>query len=147
MISVVIPTYNERDNVTPLVERLHSALSGYEHEILFVDDNSQDGTAEVATALASQYPVRVIVRKDERGLGSAVVRGFKEARGEIIAVIDADLQHPPEVVRHMLKTIESGADLVIASRYVQGGGCEGWGLIRRVMSKVAIFLAHLFCQP
>jgi dolichol-phosphate mannosyltransferase len=144
VISVVIPTYNERDNVTPLVERLHSALSGYEHEILFVDDNSRDGTAEVATALASRYPVRVIVRKDERGLGSAVVRGFKEARGEIIAVMDADLQHPPEVVRHMLKTIESGADLVIASRYVQGGGCEGWGLIRRVMSKVAIFLAHLF---
>jgi dolichol-phosphate mannosyltransferase len=147
VISVVIPTYNEKDNVTPLVERLDSALSGYEHEILFVDDNSRDGTAEVAVALTSRYPVRVIVRKDERGLGSAVVRGFKEARGEIVAVMDADLQHPPEVVRDMLKTIEAGTDLVIASRYIQGGGCEGWGLMRRVMSKAAIFLAHLFLSP
>jgi dolichol-phosphate mannosyltransferase len=144
LVSVVIPTYNERDNVTPLVEKIDSALSGYNHEILFIDDNSKDGTAELASALAPRYPVRVIVRRNERGLASAVVHGFKQAKGEIIAVMDADLQHPPQVLTDLLKAVEAGADLVIASRYVKGGGCEGWGLLRRIISKGAIFLSHLF---
>jgi dolichol-phosphate mannosyltransferase len=143
-VSIVIPTYNEKDNVTALVERLGKALAGRKYEIVFVDDSSKDGTAEAARAMAAKYPVRVIVRTTERGLASAVVHGFNNTTGDIIGVIDADLQHPPEVVADLVKAIENGADLAIGSRYVKGGGCEGWSLTRRIISKGAIFLSHLF---
>lgn len=142
-ISIIIPTYNEHDNIVPLVERLHSNLSSYNYEIVFIDDNSRDGTAELASTLSDKYPVKVVVRKNKRGLASAVVDGLGYARGNIVAVMDADLQHPPETMPDLLREIENGADLVIASRYVKGGGCAGWGLIRRIISKGAIFLAHL----
>lgn len=142
-LSLIIPTYNERDNITPLLERLERALAGYNYEVLFIDDNSADGTAEVAASLAGKYPVKVIVRKDKRGLASAVVDGINLASGKIIAVMDADLQHPPEVLPDLLKEVEKGADIVIASRYVKGGSCPDWSLGRKLNSKGAIFLAHL----
>ena len=142
-LSIVVPTYNERDNIRPLVERLGKALEGRKYEVLFIDDNSRDGTAEAASAMAPHYPVRIIVRTKERGLGSAVVHGFKNSTGDIICVMDADLQHPPEVVADLLRSVESGADIAIGSRYVKGGGCEGWSLTRRIISKGAIFLSHL----
>ena len=142
-ISIIIPTYNERDNITPLVERIDHALSGYDYEIVFVDDGSQDGTAELATALSTDYPVKVMVRQGKRGLASAVVDGLKQATGQIMGVMDADLQHPPEVVPDLLREIKGGVDIAIASRYIEGGGCQGWGLTRRIMSKAAIVLAHL----
>ncbi len=142
-ISIIIPTYNERDNITTLVERLHNVISGCCYEILFIDDNSSDGTIEVASALSNKYPVRMVVRKDKRGLASAVVDGINYATGKIIVVMDADLQHPPETIPRLAKAIEDGADIAIASRYVKDGGCLGWGLMRRVISKGAVFLAHL----
>lgn len=142
-LAIVIPTYNERDNVKPLVERLASALSGGAYEIVFVDDNSKDGTAEAASAMAADYPIRVMVRRNERGLASAVVHGFNQTTSPIIGVMDADLQHPPEVVAGLVKAIEAGADIAIGSRYVKGGGCEGWSLVRRIISKVAVLLAHV----
>jgi dolichol-phosphate mannosyltransferase len=142
-ISVIVPTYNERDNIEPLVAGIREALKDEDYEIVFIDDNSRDGTAELVGTLSGKYPVRVIVRRNERGLASAVVHGFAQARGELLAVMDADLQHPPLVLRDMVRAARDGADLVIASRYVRGGSCEGWGLVRRVISKGAIFLAHL----
>ncbi|OGO36844.1 MAG: hypothetical protein A2147_10120 [Chloroflexi bacterium RBG_16_57_8] len=142
-MSIVIPTYNERDNIKPLIERLGRALSGRKYEIVFVDDNSKDGTAEAASAMSAEYPVRVIVRRDERGLASAVVHGFNQTTGPVIGVMDADLQHPPEVVADLVKAIEAGADIAIGSRYVKGGGCEGWSLVRRIISKGAVLLCHL----
>ncbi|MCL0050237.1 glycosyltransferase [Dehalococcoidia bacterium] len=142
-VCLIIPTYNERGNILPLVERIHHALSGYDYEILFVDDNSGDETAELITALSSQYPVKVIVRKNKKGLASAVVDGLGQATGQIIGVMDADLQHPPEVLPDLLREVQNGADIVIASRYIKGGACQGWGLARRIISKGAIFLAHL----
>ena len=143
LISLIIPTYNERDNITPLLKRLERALAGYNYEVVFIDDNSADGTAEVAASLADKYPVRVIVRKNKRGLASAVVDGLSHVSGKIIAVMDADLQHPPEVLHDLLKEMEKGADIVIASRYVKGGGYPGWSLSRRIVSRGAIFLSHL----
>jgi dolichol-phosphate mannosyltransferase len=142
-ISLIIPTYNEKDNITPLVERIHQALSGYDYEIVLVDDNSQDGTIEIATALAPRYPVKVIVRRDERGLATAVVHGLKHAAGNIIGVMDADLQHPPEVLPDLIKALEGGADMVVASRYIKGGGCPNWGLTRKIISKAALMVSHL----
>jgi dolichol-phosphate mannosyltransferase len=143
MLSIIIPTYNEKDNITPLVERIHQALSGYDYEIVIVDDNSKDGTIEVASGLAPRYPVKVLVRREEKGLATAVVHGLKNASGKIIAVMDADLQHPPEVLPDLLKAMESGADMVFASRYIKGGGCQGWSLSRRIISKVALKVSHL----
>jgi dolichol-phosphate mannosyltransferase len=114
---------------------------------VFIDDNSSDGTAEVAAALSPKYPVKVIVRQNKRGLASAVVDGLGYVESELIGVMDADLQHPPEVIPHLVRELKSGADVSIASRYVKGGGCQGWGLMRRIISKGAIFLAHLLLPP
>jgi dolichol-phosphate mannosyltransferase len=143
-ISIIIPTYNEADNIEPLVGRIDAAMSGRSYEILFVDDNSKDGTAQNITSLAAKYPVRVLVRRNKRGLATAILDGLAYTRGEIICVMDADLQHPPEVLPALFKEIDAGHDLVVASRYIPGGGCEGWSLIRRIMSKGAIAIAHLF---
>ncbi len=142
-ISIIIPTYNERDNIVPLVERIDHVLSDYDYEIVFVDDSSSDGTAELAMSLSPKYPVKVMVRQNKRGLASAVVDGLGQATGQIVGVMDADLQHPPEVIPDLFRKIKGGADIAIASRYVKGGGCQGWGLIRRTISKGAIVLAHL----
>ena len=143
VISLIIPTYKEYDNIRPLVQRIDRALLNYDYEVVFIDDNSQDGTAELIAALSPRYPVRLIVRKDKKGLASAVVDGLKYAKSDVIGVMDADLQHPPELIPDLLKEIESDADIVIGSRYVKGGSCQGWGSIRRIISKGAIFLAHL----
>lgn len=142
-VSLIIPTYNEKDNIAPLVERIHQALADYTYEIVLVDDNSQDGTIEIASGLAPRYPVKVVVRRDERGLATAVVHGLKHATGNIIGVMDADLQHPPEVLPDLIKAVEGGADMAIASRYIKGGGCPNWGLSRKIISKVALMVSHL----
>jgi dolichol-phosphate mannosyltransferase len=143
-ISVVIPTYNEKDNIAPLVERLSHTFASYDYEILLVDDNSKDGTISIAAQLAEKYPVKVLVRTKERGLATAVLHGFKYAKGDIISVMDADLQHPPEINADLLNAVQSGADMAVASRYIPGGGCPNWGLTRRIISKGALSLAHVF---
>lgn len=142
-ISIVIPTYHEKENISPLLTEIHRAFTSQNYEIIIVDDNSRDGTAEIVAELANQYPVRIIVRRRERGLATAVMAGIAAARGDIIGVMDADLQHPPEIMSRLTAEIERGAAIAIASRYVTGGSCQGWGLMRRVISKAAIFLAHL----
>ena len=140
-LSLIIPTYNERENLETLLRRLHHCLCPHNHEFIIVDDNSPDGTNELARELSTEYPVRIITRKDKRGLASAIVTGFKEATGEIIGVIDADLQHPPEV---MIKLIEQmpQCDIAIASRYVKNGRVDGWNFFRHLVSKTAIFLSR-----
>lgn len=144
LISVIIPTYNEQDNITPLVERLDKALAGHKYEVLFVDDNSKDGTVSTIAKLAEKYPVTALVRLKERGLATAVLHGFNYAHGDTVLVMDADLQHPPEVIPQLVKAIEAGADMAIGSRYVPGGGVPNWSLLRRVISKGALTLAHIF---
>lgn len=143
MLSLVIPTYNEKENLTPLVERISKALTGYDYEIILVDDNSKDGTIDIANDLAKRYSVKLFVRREEKGLGTAVIHGIKQASGNIIGVMDADLQHPPEVLPALLKAVEAGADMVFASRYIEGGGCPNWDLSRRIVSKVALKIAHI----
>ena len=142
-LSLIVPTYCESQNIATLVEKVHQSLFSYSYELIVVDDNSPDGTSEIANSLSQQYPVRVITRRNERGLASAVVEGFKQARGEILGVIDADLQHPPEVIPELLENVRSGADVVIASRYVEGGGSEGWSASRKIISKGSKLLAQV----
>lgn len=139
--SIIVPTYKEAENLGPLMKRIASAMSGREYEVLVVDDNSPDGTAEKARALSKDYPVRVLERKDQRGLGSAILHGFMHAQGDALAVIDADLQHPPEVLHDLARAIANGADIAVASRYVRGGGIEHWSIPRRFLSKFAVLLA------
>ncbi len=143
-LSLVIPTYRERENIAELVRRIGESLPGIDYEIVIVDDDSNDGTAELIGELSSRYPVRILVRKDKKGLASAVVNGLGVADSRIVGVLDADLQHPPEIIPNLLTAIHEGSEVAIGSRYVEGGGCEGWSLIRRIVSKGAIFLAHLF---
>jgi dolichol-phosphate mannosyltransferase len=143
LISVVIPTYKEKENIAPLVERLSRTFEARKYEILFVDDNSNDGTIDLISEMAASYPVKVIVRLNERGLATAVLHGIKFARGNIIGVMDADLQHPPETNSALLEALEKGADMAVASRYIPGGGCPNWGLTRRIISRGAISLAHV----
>lgn len=147
-ISVVVPTYNEATNIKLLIPLLSKTLSncGITHEIIVVDDDSPDGTAEVAKALSIEYPVRVIVRRGVRGLASAVIRGFKETSCNYIVVMDADLQHPPHIVPRIFNALLRGCDIAIASRYVKGGGVEGWSKLRLIESKIATLLAYMLIR-
>jgi dolichol-phosphate mannosyltransferase len=142
-LSLVVPTFNERDNLAALIERVHQSLSEHPYELIVVDDASPDGTGDLALEYAARYPIRVISRVTGRGLASAVVEGFKQARAEVLGVMDADLQHPPETLPALLQEIDQEADLVIASRYVREGGIRGWSLQRRIISQGAILLAKL----
>jgi dolichol-phosphate mannosyltransferase len=146
-VSVVIPTRNEASNVEPLVRRITAALAGTAFEICFVDD-SDDSTADLLIELARTDPaVRVLLRQgaDRRGgLSTAVVAGLRMARGRYACVMDADLQHPPELVPVLLAEAERGADLVIASRYAPGGSHEGLsGAVRRLVSRQATLVARM----
>jgi dolichol-phosphate mannosyltransferase len=144
-LSLVVPTYNEADNITALVRRVDEALApNCRYELVVVDDDSPDGTAEVARALSAEYPVRVVVRHNERGLASAVLEGFRHARGDVLGVIDADLQHPPEMTPDLLRCVRDGHDVVVGSRYEPGGGIEKWTLQREIVSKGARALAYIF---
>lgn len=140
-VSIIIPTYKEKGNIQPLIERIQNSINvngnNTDYEIVIVDDNSPDGTAELVIELSNKYPVRCIVRKDERGLASAVVTGFKNAKGDIFVVMDADLQHPPEDVPSLIEEIHNGADISIANRYACKDGFNGLGLRRKIISKGA----------
>jgi dolichol-phosphate mannosyltransferase len=142
MISIVSPTYNESENIRLLVKRISRVMHDREHEIIIVDDNSHDGTAEIAKKLSKKYSVKTLVRNGKLGLASAILTGFDHARGDILGVIDADLQHPPEYLLEFVKAIEENdCDIAIGSRYTNGGGIEGWSKKRLLTSKVAVLLA------
>lgn len=142
-VSVIIPTYNERENLEELFSRIDNALQGLNYEIVVVDDDSPDRTWEKAQELSSKYPVKVIRRTKEKGLSSAVIRGFKEASGDVFVVMDADLQHPPEVIPKLIEAIKNGSDIAIGSRYVKGGKVENWPFYRKLISKGAIMVGRI----
>lgn len=145
-VSVIVPTFREAANLELLVDRVFRALgeAGITGEMVIVDDQSDDGTAEIVERLAGTYPVRLIVRTTERGLSSAVLRGFAEARADRLVVMDADLQHPPERIPDLLGRLGEGpCDFVIGSRYIAGAGVEDqWPAHRRMVSRVATLLAR-----
>lgn len=134
---IVVPTYNERDNVREVAERFLAALPGT--DLLFVDDNSPDGTGQILDELAAADPrIHVMHRAGKLGLGTAYVEGFGWglARGyEYLFEMDADGSHDPKYLPTMLALAEDGADVVIGSRYVPGGGTENWGIGRQIISR------------
>ncbi|MBD2603952.1 glycosyltransferase [Scytonema hofmannii FACHB-248] len=144
LLSLVIPTYKERDNIKNVVTILSLLLDECipgDYELIVVDDDSPDRTWEVAESLTQEYrQLRVMRRQNERGLSSAVIRGWQAARGRVLGVIDGDLQHPPEVLTQLLRTIQKGADMAVASRHVDGGGVSSWSFVRRFLSRGAQLL-------
>lgn len=146
-LSLIIPTFNESKNIEALLAQLTALLEpelGDAFELLVVDDDSPDGTWSLALEVARKNPrVRVLRRRDEKGLSTAVIRGWQVARGDVIGVMDGDLQHPPEVNLALLKEIRRGAELAAGSRHVAGGGVSDWSLARRLLSRGAQLIGLL----
>lgn len=146
-LSVIIPTYNERENIGQLIEMIIESLTGLDFEVIVVDDNSPDGTGEFVEQLSHKLnSVKVIHRPGKLGLSSAIFDGASVAQGHAVGVIDADLQHPPQLLKEMFSKIKEGYDVIVASRYVKGGRIEGWSFTRKIISKTASFLAHLLLK-
>jgi dolichol-phosphate mannosyltransferase len=147
-VSVIVPCYNERDNVARMVAALEAALAGFRWEVIFVDDDSPDGTAEIARGLAaSDARVRCIRRVGRRGLASAVIEGALSASGDKVAVLDGDLQHDETRLPEMFAALDSGFDMVVGSRKVAGGSSEGLSSPARVwLSSQGIRLAQILTR-
>lgn len=144
-LSIVVPTYNERDRLEHLVDAIFSAYAaeGLSGELVIVDDNSPDGTGALADDLARRHRITVIHRAGKLGLGTAVVEGFGAATSPVVGVIDADMSHPPALLPRMLAAMQAaGADAVVASRYIPGGGTRNWERSRLLMSRVACLMAR-----
>lgn len=141
-LGVVIPTLNEAGNMPALLSRLRTALdpSRIDYELIVVDDDSTDGTADVVRDIASQDPrVRVLVRKGQRGLAGAVIHGWANTDASLLGVIDADLQHPPEVLPELLDAVTKGKDIAIASRYASSAkeSVREWSKTRLLISRAS----------
>lgn len=147
-VSVVTPTFNEAENVPVLIARLHDALSGVPHEIIVADDDSPDRTWAVAEEIAEKDPsVTVMRRFHDPGLSASVLDGMSIARGDVLAVIDADLQHDETILPRMVEAIRSGeADVCVGSRSTVGGGYGDWTASRRFVSWVATLIARLLLR-
>jgi dolichol-phosphate mannosyltransferase len=143
VISLVIPTLNEVENIRPLLDRIVLCRPALD-QIIFVDDGSTDGTRECIRSLAGSAPIELIERDSPSlGLAGAVVCGARAATGEWLVVMDADLSHPPEKIAELLQPLLEGtADVVIGSRYVRGGSTPGWPIWRRILSRTAAALAY-----
>jgi dolichol-phosphate mannosyltransferase len=141
MYTIVLPTYNERENLPHVLKRIREVADGHRLPLrtLIVDDNSPDGTGELADGLALEVPdVEVLHRERKEGLGKAYIAGFRHALAqgaELLFEMDADLSHDAAYLPDFVRRIERGADLVLGSRYVAGGGVENWGLLRRFISR------------
>ena len=150
LVSIIIPTYNEAEVIQDTIEEVERALrkTGYSYEIIIVDDNSPDGTWRIVEKISiKNRKVRLVKREGKRGLASAVMDGIMVARGMYVVVMDADLQHPPDVIPKLIKkAIDDGSDVVVASRYAKGGGVQGWNWLRMLMSRGANLIARLLVR-
>ena len=142
-VAVVIPTYNEAQNLEQIVK----AVRGHGYAVVVVDDNSPDGTGDLADDLAASDPeVRVVHRPRKEGLGPAYAEGFATAHGDgaaIICEMDADFSHDPDTLPQLIEAVNRGAGLAIGSRYIQGGSVPGWALSRRLVSRAGNWYARI----
>ncbi|MHB8568390.1 MAG: polyprenol monophosphomannose synthase, partial [Nitrososphaerales archaeon] len=151
LLCLVIPTFNESENVGPLIERIEriASLLPLDLKLIFVDDNSKDGTSDIIKASMQKFGnIRLMQRPKPTGLGSAYIDGFEYAlkryEADFLGEMDADLQHPPETLPDICRKIFDGsADVVLGSRYVEGGGASGWSLGRRIISRGANTLSKI----
>lgn len=139
--ALVVPTLNEAGNIRQVLEYAVGALSPLhvQWEIIVVDDNSSDGTGDVVKGFAtSDNRIRLAVRDSERGLAGAITYGWSQTNAELLGVIDADLQHPPEVLPSLLAAVHNGSDIAIASRYVRPDSMNGWNPVRKILSQIGV---------
>ena len=143
LVSIIIPTRNEVENIVPLVSEILAAAEPL-HEIIFVDDHSTDATTDAIRSFAANHPIRLIEQNPaEPGLAAAIVAGATAASGDVLVIMDADLSHPPERINDLLAPLRRGAaDMVIGSRYVEGGSTPGWPFWRRMLSRTGAGLAY-----
>lgn len=142
-LAIIIPTLREAANIGPLLGRVRAAMdpSGVAYEVIVVDDHSGDGIESIVAAQSREDArIQLVVRKRERGLAGAVLRGWAETDAELLAVMDADLQHPPELLPRLFAELEAGADLVVGSRYACGGSLQGWKPARHWLSRLAVWM-------
>ncbi|MBB5348852.1 glycosyltransferase family 39 protein [Desulfoprunum benzoelyticum] len=147
IVSIIVPTLNEAGNIDPLLDRIFKVrdAEAIDLEVVFVDDQSTDGTADEIMAWQADYPVRLVRREFDDGLAGAVMAGARAAESEFVVVMDADLSHPPEAIPELVAPLLAGShDMTIGSRYVEGGAIPGWSLSRKVSSKLATLPARLF---
>lgn len=145
-LTVIIPTFKEEANIRTIISEVDTVFrnSGLNGEILVVDDNSPDNTIAIVTELKQTLPnLNLLVRTSDHGLSQSVADGFSHASADVLVVIDADLSHPPALIPKMYEEIRSGCDVVIGSRYMEGGGIRKWPLKRRIISLGATFLGRL----
>ncbi|MBI4430281.1 MAG: glycosyltransferase family 2 protein [Candidatus Omnitrophica bacterium] len=146
-VSIIIPTYNEAENIAAIIPKISEVFTKHaiDGKIIVVDDDSPDQTWKVAEELGRRYPVKSVRRQGERGLSSAVVKGFEFSDSDIIGFMDADFSHPPEQIIDLLRAITAdGADLAVGSRYLDEGKISKWPLYRRIGSWGATLLASPF---
>ncbi len=145
LVSIIIPTYNEAENIAALVPRIFGSMDkrGLKSEVVIVDDNSPDGTGEIAEGMKAKFDVKVIHRRGKLGLSTAVIEGIEKAEGEIVGVMDADLSHSPELIPELVEPIARNEfDVTVGSRYSNGWGITDWPVKRRMISKGATMLAR-----
>ena len=155
LISIVLPTFNEKNNIAPLIERIQEAMKNedYNYEMIFVDD-SNDNTPEIIQDFAQNYSFIKFIAGDNAGLSPAFIKGFKYSQGKYIICMDTDLQHPPIIIPKLIKELQNGTELSIASRYIPGGSNEGlgrlwspYGLYRRIVSLSMSYLTKILFIP
>ena len=142
-LALVIPTLREAENIRTLLEHVGSVLESRKisYEILVVDDDSRDGTEEIVNAIALEDKrVRLLVRRGERGLSGAILHGWQHTDAGILGAMDADLQHPPELLPALFSAMASGCDLAIGSRYTEGGDLGRWNPVRKLLSAAAVWV-------
>jgi dolichol-phosphate mannosyltransferase len=141
-LALTIPTLREAENISRLLDHVRSVLDPLNicYELLVVDDDSRDGTEEIVSSIAREDPrVRLLIRKGERGLSGAILYGWRSTDADVLGVMDADLQHPPELLPQLISAISAGHDLVIGSRYITGGQLGNWNPIRKLFSTAAVW--------
>lgn len=149
-LALVIPTLYEAGNIRPLLERARKTLNalGIRYELIVVDDDSRDGTDAIVAEMAAQDPrFRMLTRRDQRGLAGAVIHGWANTDAGILGVMDADLQHPPELLAELWRSLAKGADIAVASRYAPQGSRPNWNRWRHLLSQLAIWMTLPLQRP
>jgi len=140
-LALVIPTLREADNIRSVIDQVRAVLDplAIRYEILIVDDDSRDGTEEIVNAISQIDPrVRLLIRKGQRGLSGAILYGWQNTDASIVGVMDADMQHPPDLLPKLVASALAGHDLVIGSRYTPGGSLNDWNKLRKLISEAAV---------
>ncbi len=150
LLCLVIPTLGEAGNVRKTLDRIRRSLDPLDisYQLIVVDDDSGDGTESIVQGLADEDPrIDLVVRRGERGLAGAIVHGWQNSKAEILGAIDADLQHPPELLTQLWAAMNQGNDVVVASRYAKQGGVPTWNPVRHLVSRLAVWMTVPLQRP